>query len=116
MILLNSVTLNHQPTIVQELATPIQTDVEAIDGSQQRNFIQYKYTSTMTFSMLAPADYQQIFSIINTSSGLVTYYNNLSDYASNNILQFTGLATYKESPYSPGSSAVRDLELTIKSV
>jgi hypothetical protein len=115
MIQLNNITLNHQPTTVTEVATPIQTDVQAIDGSQQRNFIQYKPGSTMKFSMLQQADYQQIMNIINTATGVVYYYNNLSDETANGIYQFYGLATYKESVYAPGANAVRDLELTIKS-
>ena len=111
---LNFTTLNHQPTTVLESAIPIQTDVTAIDGSEQRAFIQYKYKSDMSFSMLAPADYVQIMNIINTASGVVYYYNNLSDYTAGQVLAFSGLATYKESPYAPGANATRNFDLTIR--
>lgn len=114
MIQLNSTNLNRQPSDVQEMIIPVQTDVTAIDGSVQRNFIQNKYAATMKWSMLQPADYQQILGFI-TATGIVNYYNNLSDY-SGGILQFNGLATWKEQSYAPGAGAVRDLEVTVRQI
>lgn len=115
MILLNNTTLNKQPSEVTEQIIPIQTDVTAIDGSVQRNWIQNKYAAICKWSYLYPADYQQIMAII-TGSGIINYYNNLSDEAAGGILQFNALCTFKETPYAPGASVIRDLEVTFRSI
>lgn len=112
MIQINSTTPNRQPTTVTETTIPIQTDVTAIDGSVSRNFIQNKYSATMVIKDLLPTDYQQWYAWA-TATGIVNYYNDLSDLVGG-VLSFNGLPTYKESAYYPGSSAMRDLTVVIR--
>lgn len=104
--------LVNQPAILEEDPIPIQTDVTAIDGSQQRNYITTKWQAQMSFSDLTISSYRQIMSIVNTGSGVV-YYNDYSA-ETGGTLTFSGLATFKKYPYEAGSSLWQQLDVLIR--
>lgn len=110
-IYLNGQLLGIQPSQLEEDPIPIQTDVQAIDGSTQRNFQATKYQAKMSFTNLSISGYQQIMGLI--ASG-VTYLNNLSAETSNGTLTFSGNATYQKYPYVSGASLYQQLDVVIR--
>lgn len=110
-IYLNGQYLGIQPSQLEEEPIPIQTDVMAIDGSTQRNHLNTKYQSKMSFQNLTISGYQQIMNLI--SSG-VLYYNDLSAETGNGILTFSGLPIFTKYPYQPGSSLYQQLDVLIR--
>lgn len=101
-----------QPSTLQEVPVPIQSDVQSLDGSLQRNFIGTKYEAQMSFQQLTISGYQQIMSIINTGAG-VTYWNDQTALPVSPIT-FSGLATFTPSPYVRGASLLQQLDVIVR--
>jgi len=112
-IYFNGQVLGIQPSQLQEGPLQIQTDVTAIDGSQQRNHLGQKYMAQMSFINLTISGYQQIMGLIGTGSGIV-YTNDLSAETANGILTFSGLPNYTKYPYVPGSSLYQQLDVEVR--
>lgn len=114
-----SVTINSdsgvaQPTEITEEYLQIQNDNMAIDGSMQRDLINKKARSTLTYGSLSPTDYQLLFGYF-TSGAAVLYTNTASNYAGGSLI-FTGLPTITEGAYFHGTSLIRPLTVVIRQV
>lgn len=103
-----------QPATLEEDVIPIQTDVTAIDGSMQRNYLGKKYQAKLSFDKITVSGYQQIMSII-TGASQVSYYND-STAIQNTPLTYSGLCTWQHSPYVDGASLWQSLDVTIRQV
>ena len=115
MITLNSTTIV-QPdnTGVKEELMQIYHDRMRVNGSLQRNFFGVKKQATLTWSRLAPADYQTLIGFFTTGSA-IAYSNTLSAY-SGGSMSFTGLPMHTEDVYLPGATLLRSLTVTLREI
>lgn len=113
-IYINGSILGTQPSVLNEELLQLQTDQEAIDGTQRRNKYGQKKRATMQFSYMPPADYQALLSNFTTGSGVI-YYNDASNYAGG-ICTFSGLPTFQEAEYVPGASLYRPFTVSIREI
>lgn len=113
-IYINGNLLGTQPSTLTEELLQLQTDQEAIDGTQRRNKYGQKKKAIMEFSYLAPSDYQTLLGRFSTGSGVI-YYNDASNYTGG-ICTFSGLPTFSESSYVPGASLYRPFTVSIREI
>lgn len=105
-----ALTAIRQPVTVRHYTKEVQTDAEAIDGSQQRNYIGAKKMADLSWKGLLPAEYTAIYALV-AGAIVVAYLDTLSG------VTFNGLATPPDpSEYWQGASLLRDLTLTIGEV
>ena len=113
-VYINNAILGTQPTLLAEELLQIQTDQISIAGAMTRNRIGSKKQSTMTFPIMQPSDYQALLTNFSTGSG-VYYYNDQSNYTGS-TLAMSGLPSFTESEYIPGSSLYRPFKVVIREI
>lgn len=114
MIYINGTALPVQPSVLTEELLQMQTDQESIDGSMTRHKINQKKRSTMEFPIVQPSDYQTLLSSFVTGSGIY-YYNDQSNYTGS-VLAMSGLPSFTEQAYVPGSSLFRPFSVVIREI
>jgi hypothetical protein len=103
------------PTDLIEEPLPIQTDLEAVDGTTSRQKMGSKWQATLTWENMDPVSYRQVMGIITTGSGFF-YYNDQSAEVASALLTFSGMATYKPGSYVAGSSLNKTLTAVVREI
>jgi hypothetical protein len=114
-ISINGSALAVQPSDLTEMPIAIQTDNTAVDGSMQRNYINQKWSVTMGFTYLTPAQVQ-LFNTLFLSGTPVTYLNTSSNQNSGGSLTFSGLPTFTFGKYFNGAGLLVPYQVTIRQV
>lgn len=108
----NGSALPVQPTTLNESYIQIQTDQTSINGGMTRNRVGQKKQADMEFTIMQPSNYQTIINQFTTGSGV--YYSN--DQSSWGTFTFSGLPSFSESAYVPGTTLYRPLVVNIREV
>lgn len=110
-ILINGVACSPQPSKVNENPLQFRTVNRAIDGTPSVAVTGTKNQAVLGWDYVPPAFFQLI-KALGDGSATVTYQNTSSNVAGGS-LSFTGILSYQEDAYMPGSSQLVPLVVTI---